>query len=137
MPRVTSILETCMHVDNVETSSRFYEELFGFRRIDSDPRFCALEVGAGSMLLLFLRNGTQEPVPTPGGLIPPHGGAGDLHLAFAIPADDLGAWEDRLMRSGIAIESRVNWPRGGTSLYFRDVDHHLVELATPGIWPSF
>jgi catechol 2,3-dioxygenase-like lactoylglutathione lyase family enzyme len=126
-----------MHVDNVETSSRFYEELFGFRRIDSDPRFCALEVGAGSMLLLFLRNGTQEPVPTPGGLIPPHGGAGDLHLAFAIPADDLGAWEDRLMRSGIAIESRVNWPRGGTSLYFRDVDHHLVELATPGIWPSF
>jgi catechol 2,3-dioxygenase-like lactoylglutathione lyase family enzyme len=96
-----------------------------------------LEVSAGSMLLLFLRNGTQAPVTTPGGVIPPHGGAGDLHLAFAIPAEDLGLWEDHLPRSGIAVEGRVRWPRGGTSLYFSDPDHHLIELATPGIWPSY
>ena len=96
-----------------------------------------MEVSAGSMLLLFLRNGTQAPVTTPGGVIPPHGGAGDLHLAFAIPAEDLGLWEDHLPRSGIAVEGRVRWPRGGTSLYFSDPDHHLIELATPGIWPSY
>ena len=137
MPRLTCILETCLHVDNVEASAQFCERLFGFRRVDADQRFCALEVTAGSMLLLFLQNGTQEPVTTPGGLIPSHGGAGELHLAFAIPAADLDAWEGCLVRSGITIESRVTWPRGGTSLYFRDPDHHLVELATPGIWPSY
>nr|WP_197998803.1 hypothetical protein [Gimesia aquarii] len=37
----------------------------------------------------------------------------------------------------IGIESRVNWPRGGESIYFRNPDNHVVELATPGIWPIF
>jgi len=31
----------------------------------------------------------------------------------------------------------VKWSRGGESLYFRDPDDHLVELATPGIWATY
>jgi catechol 2,3-dioxygenase-like lactoylglutathione lyase family enzyme len=31
----------------------------------------------------------------------------------------------------------VTWPLGGTSLYFRDPDGHLLELATPGIWAVY
>jgi len=31
----------------------------------------------------------------------------------------------------------VKWPRGGTSLYFRDPAGHLVELATPGLWSTY
>jgi len=38
-----------------------------------------------------------------------------------------------LFRRGV-LEQQVAWPRGGTSLYFRDPDRHLVELATPGLW---
>ena len=64
-------------------------------------------------------------------------GSGDLHLAFAIPAEDFTVWEERLGEEGIAVESHVRWNRGGTSLYFGDLDHHLVELATPGTWPSY
>ena len=29
------------------------------------------------------------------------------------------------------------WPRGGESVYFRDPDGHLLELATPGLWPGY
>ena len=136
-PRVTAVLETCLHVEDVERSARFYEELFGFKRMAGDARFCAFDVAKGSVLLLFRRGGTLEPVQAPGGLIPPHDGSGHMHFAFAMPAKDLDAWIERLKSAGIAIESRVRWEAGGESLYFRDPDQHLVELATPGIWPNY
>jgi len=119
MPCVISILETCLHVDNVETSARFYEKVFKFREVDSDQPFCALEVTACSYCSCGTE--TQAPVTTPGGVTPPH----------------FGIWEEHVTRSGITIESRVIWPREGASLYFRDPDRHFVELATPGIWPSY
>ena len=137
MPKVIRILETCLHVKDVEQSARFYETLFGFPRMDSNERYCAFDAGGGTVFLLFREGGTTEPVHTARGVIPPHGGSGDLHLAFSIRAEDFASWEKRLGKQGITIESRVRWDRGGHSLYFRDPDHHLVELATPGIWPSY
>lgn len=137
MPRVTGVLETCIHVEDIERSADFYERLFGFPRFASDDRFCAFDVAGRDVLILFRRGGTSEPVTLPGGVIPPHGGSGQLHFAFAIPAEDLRAWEHRLNEAGIKIENRVKWSRGGQSLYFRDPDDHLVELATPGIWPTY
>ena len=145
-PRVTGILETCLYVADVEAAARFYESLFGFPRLASDSRFCALAVtvpddgrprASSSVLLLFRRGATREPIALPGGIIPPHGGGGEEHIAFAVPAEDLAAWEDRLASLGVTIESRVRWGLGGESVYFRDLDRHLVELATPGTWPTY
>ncbi len=73
----------------------------------------------------------------PGGTIPPHDGNGHLHLAFSIAASELPGWEMHLAAKGIAIESKIHWPRGGWSVYFRDPDQHLVELVTPGCWPIY
>ena len=73
----------------------------------------------------------------PGGTIPPHDGAGPVHVAFSIAAEDLAAWESRLLDSRIGIEGRSHWPRGGVSIYFRDPDGHLLELATPGLWKGY
>jgi catechol 2,3-dioxygenase-like lactoylglutathione lyase family enzyme len=137
MPRVIRVLETCLHVEDIERSARFYETLFDFPRMDSNERLCAFDAGGGTVFLLFQEGGTTEPLRIAGGVIPPHGGSGDLHLAFAIRAEDFASWEQYLGGEGISIESRVSWARGGNSLYFRDPDHHLVELATPGIWPSY
>jgi hypothetical protein len=58
-------------------------------------------------------------------------------MAFAIAASELAAWEEHLARYHIPIEGRVKWPRGGESIYFRDPDRHLLELATPGIWATY
>jgi catechol 2,3-dioxygenase-like lactoylglutathione lyase family enzyme len=60
-----------------------------------------------------------------------------VHLAFAVPVDSLREWERHLEQHGIAIESRVRWPRGGDSVYVRDPAGHSVELATPGTWAVY
>jgi catechol 2,3-dioxygenase-like lactoylglutathione lyase family enzyme len=90
-----------------------------------------------SILLLFRRGATLETVHLPGGTIPPHDGHGPIHMAFAVGADDLPGWEERLGAHGIAIEGRTDWPRGGHSVYFRDPDGHLLELVTPGVWATY
>lgn len=137
MPRLNGIIETAIHVHDLSASSRFYQEVLGLELIESGERLCALSVAGRHLLLLFLEGGTSEPLEIPGGIIPPHGGSGPLHFAFAIDHSELASWEQRLREKGVALESRVNWELGGTSLYFRDPDGHLVELATPGLWPIY
>ncbi len=131
------VLETGLYVDDVARSRAFYTRLFGFPVLMEDDRLCALDVPGPAVLLLFRKGGTTETVRIPGGAIPPHDGDGSLHYAFAIPAADLEAWTGRLRAEGIELESRVTWQRGGVSLYFRDPDGHLVELATPGVWATY
>jgi len=69
-------------------------------------------------------------------VIPAHGGSGVLHVGFGVSAAELPAWEARLAACGVEVESRMRWDRGGTSLYFRDPDGHLLELLTPGVWEN-
>lgn len=137
MPAFTGIVETAVYVEDVERASKFYEEVLGLGKIAGDDRFRAYSVADRDVLLLFKRGATAQPIPTPSGVIPPHDGAGQNHFAFAIPAAELPAWEKQLAEHHVAIESRVKWPRGGTSIYFRDPDGNLVELATPGMWPVY
>src|SRR5574341_1431556 len=87
----------------------------------SSDRFGGLIGGAASMQEVF---GVLERVaPT--------------HLTFAIAAEDYDAWEKWLSKNGLAIELKKNWELGGRSLYFRDPDGHLLELATPGVWKIY
>ena len=136
-PVINGIVETALHAKNVALATEFYERLFGIEKMFGDERFAALPLPGEQVLLLFLEGGTSEPVPTQGGLIPAHGGSGDLHVAFKISADSLAAWEHHLGELGITIESTVKWMLGGTSIYFRDLDGHLIELITPGCWPVY
>ena len=134
---VTGVLETAIYVDDVTRSSGFYRRIFNFEQLIGDDRFCALSVAARQVFLIFKKGGALKPMPLPGGVLPPHDGSGQMHFAFSIPAADLPAWEQRLAEASVAIESRVAWPRGGHSLYFRDPDNHLVELVTPGCWAIY
>ena len=102
----------------------------------TDARLTAYPVGGRSALLIFRRGAATETAHLPGGTIPPHDGAGPIHCAFAIAAERaarLGEAPRRARRRrrgshGVALV-------GSISIYFRDPDGHLLELATPGLWP--
>ena len=138
MPGLNGVLETALYVEDMDRARAFFEEVMALEPFTADHRFTAYDAGGSTVLLLFLQGATLETVVLPKdmGTIPPHDGAGRLHVAFAIAAADLPDWEARLEHNGIAIEGRTHWPRGGESIYFRDPDGHLLELATPGVWPT-
>jgi catechol 2,3-dioxygenase-like lactoylglutathione lyase family enzyme len=138
MPRLERVLETCLYVEDLDRAARFYEEVMELPRIGGDEtRFRAYDVGGQSVLLLFRRGATLETVKLAGGTIPPHDGHGPLHFAFAVAADQMPKWEKWLHERGVAVEGETTWPRGGRSIYVRDPDSHLVELATPGLWTIY
>lgn len=137
MPKLEGVLETALYVDNLPRAVEFYKTVFDFETLVYDERMCALNVSDRQVLLLFLKGASDKLMPVSGGVIPPHDGAGHLHIAFAITADELEKWEAHLDEKQTHIESRVAWPRGGVSLYFRDLDNHLIELATPGLWKIY
>jgi catechol 2,3-dioxygenase-like lactoylglutathione lyase family enzyme len=131
MPSLTGILETALYVSDVHRSREFYEALFGFQAVGEGERLTALAVKPGQVLLLCRKRASAGLGETA------HDGDGQLHLAFAIAAGDLEAWERRLEDRHIAIVDRRTWERGGQSVYFRDPDGHLLELATPGVWANY
>lgn len=130
-PKTDGILESSLYVDDVARSARFYEKIFGFRVIsDFGRRGCAMQAGDRQVLLLFKKGGSLA-------IESPHDGDGELHLAFAISASELASWEAWLAKNEIAVEEKRTWERGGQSLYFRDPDRHLIEVATPGVWSIY
>jgi catechol 2,3-dioxygenase-like lactoylglutathione lyase family enzyme len=137
MAVVRRVVETALYVDDMQRAVAFYRDVLGLRPMGVGERLTPMDAGGASVLLLFRRGATAQGLSFPGGTIPPHDGAGPLHVAFGIDVAEFDAWEQRLAESGVAIESRVGWDRGGRSLYFRDPDGHSLELVTPGTWETY
>ena len=130
-PKTVGILESSLYVSDVPTSVRFYSETLGFGVISEfGERGCAMQAGPCQVLLLFKKGASRS-------IQSPHDGDGELHIAFAIPSSELANWESWLKQRGVPVEEKRSWKSGGWSLYFRDPDRHLVELATPGTWPVY
>lgn len=130
-PKSEGILESSLYVSDVANSARFYERVFGFRIInDFGERGWAMEAGTHQVLLLFKKGGSRL-------MQSAHDGEGELHVAFAIPTRELATWEAWLAENGIAVEEKRSWELGGQSVYFRDPDRHLLEIATPGVWSIY
>ena len=144
MTSVNRLLETALYVADLDRSCDFYQRVLGLgpdigitAEKERQERFRPLQMPGGQVLLLFAKGLATTTAVLPGGTIPPHDGNGRFHLAFAISASEVDAWRERLQSHGVSIEGEMEWPRGGTSLYFRDPDGHLVELATPGLWSIY
>ena len=130
-PKTKGFLESSLYVSDLPRSVRFYQETFGFSVISEfGERGCAMHTGTHQVLLLFKKAASRA-------IQSPHDGDGELHLAFGIPSSELASWESWLQARRIPVEEKRTWELGGSSLYFRDPDRHLIELATPGTWSVY
>ena len=85
-PKTEGILESSLYVSDVARSAQFYKKIFGSPAIsDFGERGCAM--GAGHRQVLLFKKGGSRAMRSP------HDGDGQLHLAFAIRADELAGWE--------------------------------------------
>ena len=125
------MLESALYVGDLERSVAFYRDVIGLEEIDRDERIVAMGVGGNALVLLCLRGASANRFPGP------HDAAGHQHLAFAVRKAVLSRWESWRTEHGVALEARRDWARGGGSLYFRDPDGHLLELASPGVWSIY
>ena len=50
------------------------------------------------------------------------------------PRVELDEWRSRLEAGGVAIESDMEWPQGGRSIYFRDPSGNSLEFTEARIW---
>lgn len=128
--RPTAILETALYGSDVESLAAFYTRVLGLEALQRlGPQGSALLCGR-SVLLLFdpaLTNAQRDEVPA-------HGAEGRGHVAFSIQPAEFDRWRRHLASSGVPVESEVDWPRGGHSLYFRDPAGNSVELTTSAAW---
>lgn len=128
------VLETCLYADDLEAAQAFYVDVLGLDLYSVDSRHVFFRCGQGMFLVFDPRETATGRVEVNGALIPQHGAHGVGHVAFRMPEAERDAWRRRLIARGVEIESEVDWPNGGHSIYFRDPAGNSVELATPRIW---
>lgn len=112
-------------------------------------RGCGFSLG-NTTLLLFQRGACTQDVVSPNGVIPGHGPEGEenvagnertklrQHFCFAVSTpEDVDKWDAYLQSIGVKVTARMKWDRGGKSVYFEDLDGHIGEIGSRGIWPHY
>ena len=132
---ISRILEACLYATDLDAAERFYVDVLGLERYSAMPgRHVFFRCGAGMFLVFNPARTSGEPSLVGGALVPAHGATGPGHVAFAVADADIPGWRARLGAMAVPIESEVQWPRGGRSLYLRDPAGNCVELASPKLW---
>ena len=139
MPEINGLVESALFVQDLPRARDFYLRVLGLRIIQESDVGCVFMVAEGQLLLLVGHEKASVPSKTHGGEVPSclgrNGGSlGAGHIAFGINAADIDGWRTCLNQNGVEVLSEVVWEQGARSLYFRDPDGHLIELATPGLW---
>jgi catechol 2,3-dioxygenase-like lactoylglutathione lyase family enzyme len=141
-PELNGLVETALFVEDLPRAVAFYEQVLSLRKVKESETGCVFSVADQRYLLLVARQAAQTPNKTASGtLLPPcalpeHSGRGPGHIAFGVSEAALQSWGARLAKHGVDVLSEITWEGGAQSLYFRDPDGHMIELATPGIWEA-
>lgn len=130
-PFLSGVLETCLYASDLRAATTFYRDVLRLDQVSSEPGRHVFFRCVQQMVLIFHPDATSDP----GGTLPPHGAHGPGHVAFAVSAEQVDDWAERLRNHEIEIEKDVAWGEAGRSLYVRDPAGNSIELATPTIWP--
>ncbi len=136
-PEIGGILETAVYVDDMEAAHQFYSGILGLVRMVAGDRLYAYNAGPAQTLLVFHRGHTGDDVPTPGGIVPGHDTTGASHFAFKIDSKELDPWRSYLGQQDVTVVSEVVGWMPAMSIYFKDPDGNILELASPPLWPNF
>jgi glyoxalase family protein len=127
-----------MLVRDAERSAAFYADVLGLTVVertrnpdDPDARHVWVGDAAGrsGTLVSFLEYPALEP-----GTV---GRGSTHHVALTVASrPELEAWRDALRERGVETTEILDRGRFA-SLYLRDPDGHLLELATPGLWTVY
>jgi len=124
-------METCLYVADLEAAEVFYSEVLGLEKISSVKGRHVFLKCESTVLLLFNPEMTSQPTESQ---VPLHGAHGPCHIAFETTDDALSSWRQHLQQHRIEIETEIDWPQGGHSIYFRDPDGNSLEVVTPRTW---
>jgi len=124
-----AIFETVLYAEDLSAAERFYHDAVGLEVIQRTDFLLAFRCRGGVLLVFDPRK-----TAVPGRGLPKHGASGPSHVAFGARPEELEGWRARLREAAIPIESEIEWPEGGRSLYFRDPAGNVVELAPPTLW---
>jgi catechol 2,3-dioxygenase-like lactoylglutathione lyase family enzyme len=130
----TQILESALYAADLDAAEAFYGKTLGLEKITRFAnRHVFFRCGPG-VLLIF--NPVETVIPYKEGQlpVPPHGAHGPGHLCFRATSEEIDEWAARLTAAGIDIESVIEWPAGGRSIYFRDPADNSLEFAETRIW---
>jgi len=129
MGEVEALVEASLYVEDLGAAEAFYRDVLGLAVIGKEEGRHVFFRAGGGVLLVFDPRATLK-----GETLPLHGTSGPGHVALGIRDESLAGWRGRLEARGVAVEKEVEWPRGATSIYFRDPSGNSVELLTPGLW---
>ena len=133
--RIRGVLESCLYAHDLVAAERFFESVLGLELLSHEPgRHVFFRCGSGVVLIFDPSRTSTDQTTVGGARIPLHGSHGPGHLAFNVAGEELPEWREHLRKNNIEIESEVNWPNRGRSIYFRDPAGNSIELAAARIW---
>ncbi|MBX3583018.1 MAG: VOC family protein [Rhizobiaceae bacterium] len=131
----SAILESALYVTDLDAAEAFYRDVIGLERIAKvEGRHVFFRCGQGVLLLFNAQATRQALLPDAKLPVPPHGTTGQGHLCFAASGSEIERWKQVLDAHGVEVETELEWPSGGRSLYFRDPSGNSIEFAEPRIW---
>ncbi|KAI1614864.1 Glyoxalase/Bleomycin resistance protein/Dihydroxybiphenyl dioxygenase [Exophiala viscosa] len=158
-PPITHVLETCLMVKDIRSSTSFYSKIFHIEPFLDTPRMSGFALGQTTLLLFQLGSTSADsPMPDNRGTIPGHGPTKDVldvllnesastepdkgslhhHFCLAVKStEDVQAYEEWFEQQEVKVTGMVQWPRGGKSIYFTDPDGNVGEIASRGIWEHY
>ena len=139
-PKLGQIVETILYTSDLGKMAAWYKDIMGLEPFLSTPALCGFSLPNNTLLLIFDRSTTTTDRAVPGGLIPKHGSETGLgqHTAFACAgSQDIDEWTQHFERKGVRIIGRMEWERGGRSIYVNDSEGHVLEIMTRGVWPVY